>query len=207
LNGLYIMGTGILAEEILALAEHIGVPVQGFAENEVSDKAGTSLCGHPVIWVDDVPDGARCVCALSTATRKRFIEQLQGRVQFVNLVHPSSIVLPRTTLGEGTIISTGVLIASNSQLGRHVFVNRGARIGHHTRIGNIVSIQPGANIAGKIEIGDETYIGMGSIIIERLKIGKGSVVAAGSVVIRDVPDHVLVAGNPAVIKKEGIGVK
>jgi acetyltransferase EpsM len=141
---------------------------------------------------------------LSTTKRRLFINQVEGKAVFTNLVHPSSTILPGGSLGEGTVISTGVLIASQTSIGRHVFINRGARIGHHTRIENFVTIQPGANIAGVIEIGEASYIGMGAIIIERRKIGKGVTIAAGAVVTQDVPDQVLVAGNPAVIKKKGI---
>lgn len=207
MNGLFILGTGILAEEFCALAEHAGIPVEGFVENLDRNKAGSSLCGRTITWVEDVPAGATCVCALSTTKRRRFIDQLQGRVEYVNLVHPSSIILPRSTIGEGTILSCGTIVASNTSVGRHVFLNRGVRIGHHTRIGDFVTIQPGANVAGKVEVGEAAYIGMGAVIIERLKIGAGSVIAAGSVVIREVPDHVMVAGNPAVIKKEGIDAR
>jgi acetyltransferase-like isoleucine patch superfamily enzyme len=45
---------------------------------------------------------------------------------------------------------------------------------------------------------------MGAVIVERITIGAGAVVAAGSVVIRDVPDHVMVAGMPAVIVKRDV---
>jgi sugar O-acyltransferase (sialic acid O-acetyltransferase NeuD family) len=201
---LYILGTGLLAEEFSALAETSGFAVQAFVENMDPAKVGGRLCKRSVIWVDTLPADAPCVCALSTTRRTRFIEQVIGRAAFATLVHPSSVVLPSTELGEGTVVSTGVLIGCNSRIGRHVFINRGSRVGHHTRIGDFVTIQPGANIAGANEIGDQTYIGMGAIIVERLKIGRGVTVAAGSVVKRDVPDHTLVAGSPAVIKKRGV---
>jgi sugar O-acyltransferase (sialic acid O-acetyltransferase NeuD family) len=206
-EGLLILGTGLLAEEVFALATHAGIPVAGFIENLDQRKDGTSLCDRPVLWVDRYPQGAGCVCALATTKRRLFIEQVKGRARFVTLVHPSSIILPKTTLGEGTLISTGVLIASHTKIGRHVFLNRGARVGHHAQIGDYVTIQSGVNIAGFVEIGDSTYIGMGAIVINRLKIGKGVTIAAGAVVIRDVPDHVLVAGNPAMIKKENIDAR
>lgn len=204
---LFILGTGVLAEEFFALATDAGIPVAGFVENLDQRKEGTSLCSRPVLWVDRLPRGARCICAIATTKRFLFIKQVEGRAKFVTLMHPSSIVLPKSTLGEGTAVSTGVLIASNTIIGRHVFLNRGVRVGHHTRIGDYVTIQPGANIAGLVEIGDSTYIGMGSIVIDRLKIGQGVTIAAGAVVIQDVPNHVLVAGNPAVIKKEGIDAR
>jgi maltose O-acetyltransferase len=52
-----------------------------------------------------------------------------------------------------------------------------------------------------VTIGDDVWIGGGTIICPGVTIGNGAVIAAGSVVIHDVPDNVMVAGNPAVIKK------
>lgn len=52
-----------------------------------------------------------------------------------------------------------------------------------------------------VTIGSNVWIGANSIILPGVTIGDFSVVAAGSVVIKDVPSGVLVAGNPAVIKK------
>jgi sugar O-acyltransferase (sialic acid O-acetyltransferase NeuD family) len=207
MNELFILGTGVLAEEFFALAAHAGTSVAAFVENLDKRKVGTFLCDRPVIWYEEVSPGAPCICALSTTKRQFFINQLEGKANFVNVVHPSSVILPKTTIGAGTVISTGVLIASNTVIGRHVFFNRGARVGHHTKVGDFVTIQPGANIAGLVEIGEATYIGMGAIIIERLKIGKGVTVAAGSVITKDIPDHVLVAGNPAQVKKKGIDAR
>jgi sugar O-acyltransferase (sialic acid O-acetyltransferase NeuD family) len=204
MDEIFILGTGVLAEEFFALATDIGFNVAGFVENFDQRKDGTSLCDRPVLWVDRLPQGAPCVCAIATTKRHLFIKQVEGKAKFVNLVHPSSIILPKSTLGEGTTLSTGVLVASNTVIGRHVFLNRGVRVGHHTQISDYVTIQPGANIAGLVEIGDATYIGMGSIVLDRLKIGSGVTIAAGAVVIKDVPARVLVAGNPAVIKKRGI---
>lgn len=200
---LYILGTGLLAEEFSALAHPAGYDVKAFVENLDKAKTGGTLCDRPVIWVDELPPGAPCVCALSTTTRRRFIEQVADRASFVTLVHPSATVLAGTVLGAGTIVSSGVLIGSNTRIGRHVFLNRGAMVGHHARIGDFVTIQPGANVAGAGEIGDQTYVGMSAVVLERLTIGRGVTIAAGSVVKLDIPDHALVAGAPAVIKKAG----
>ena len=40
-------------------------------------------------------------------------------------------------------------------------------------------------------------VGSRSVILPGLTIGRWALVAAGSVVTRDVPDHAIVAGNPA----------
>jgi acetyltransferase-like isoleucine patch superfamily enzyme len=48
-----------------------------------------------------------------------------------------------------------------------------------------------------ITIGDYVVVGMGSIVLPGVTIGRGSIVGAGSVVTKDVPDGVVVGGNPA----------
>ena len=53
-----------------------------------------------------------------------------------------------------------------------------------------------------ILIEDDVFIGMNCLILKGITIGCGSVVGAGSVVTRDVPPHVVVAGNPARVLKE-----
>ena len=50
-------------------------------------------------------------------------------------------------------------------------------------------------------IGDNVWVGANAIILPGVTIGDYSVVAAGAVVTKDVPSGVLVAGNPAIIKK------
>lgn len=40
-------------------------------------------------------------------------------------------------------------------------------------------------------------IGSGSTILSKVTIGENAIVGAGSVVTKDVPAHVIVAGNPA----------
>lgn len=53
-----------------------------------------------------------------------------------------------------------------------------------------------------IFIGNNVWIGWGSIILKGVKIGDNSIIAAGAVVLNDVPANVLVAGNPAAIKRK-----
>lgn len=52
-----------------------------------------------------------------------------------------------------------------------------------------------------VHIGDHVWIGSKSIILKGVTVGNGSIVAAGSVVTKNVPDNVIVAGNPARIIK------
>ena len=60
----------------------------------------------------------------------------------------------------------------------------------------------GLEFGKPIVIGDNAWIGGGAIILPNLTIGNNVVIAAGSVVTKDVPDNVVVGGNPAKIIKK-----
>lgn len=53
-------------------------------------------------------------------------------------------------------------------------------------------------------IGRNSFIGAHSIIMPGVRVGDECIVAAGAVVTQDVPDHSIVAGNPARIIRSGI---
>ena len=50
---------------------------------------------------------------------------------------------------------------------------------------------------GKILVREGASLGASSVLIAGVTVGRWALVAAGAVVVRDVPDHGLVAGNPA----------
>ncbi|HCL4547759.1 TPA: sugar O-acetyltransferase [Clostridium botulinum] len=52
-----------------------------------------------------------------------------------------------------------------------------------------------------VVIGDNVWIGGNSVIVPGVTIGNNVVVAAGSIVVNDIPDNVVVGGNPAKIIK------
>ncbi|MGB8400205.1 acyltransferase, partial [Bradyrhizobium sp.] len=53
-----------------------------------------------------------------------------------------------------------------------------------------------------VRICDDAWIGAGAFVLRGVVVGEGAVVAAGAVVTRDVPPHVIVAGNPAVVLRD-----
>lgn len=206
---LLVLGTGNFALEAADLVSEIpGYRLEAFVDSVDRERCQETLNGLPILWVDDVApmaDTHRAVCALGTTRRNRFIERVDALgLPFATLRHPSAHVSRTSSVGEGSLISVGVVVAAHTRLGRHVLVNRGALIGHHTVIGDYVTIGPGANVAGSCQVGEGTHIGMSAIVLDHVTIGSHSVVGAGAVVTKDVPDRVKVVGIPARIVKEAI---
>ncbi len=56
--------------------------------------------------------------------------------------------------------------------------------------------------ARPITIEDDCWLGAGVIVCGGVTIGKGSVIGAGSIVTRNIPAHVLAAGNPCRVIRE-----
>lgn len=52
---------------------------------------------------------------------------------------------------------------------------------------------------GRVDIGNNVFIGYGAIILPNTRIGNNVIVGAGAVVAKDIPDNVVVAGNPCQI--------
>ena len=76
-------------------------------------------------------------------------------------------------------------------------------MGHRCQIySNVcIGVKGRVNNDGDPQIGNDVVIGTGAIILGNITIGNGTVIAAGSVVLTSVPEHVMVAGNPAIEKK------
>lgn len=49
---------------------------------------------------------------------------------------------------------------------------------------------------GVVIIGDNVFIGHGSIILPNVTIGNNVIIGAGTIIAKDVPDNVVIAGNP-----------
>jgi sugar O-acyltransferase (sialic acid O-acetyltransferase NeuD family) len=125
---------------------------------------------------------------------------------FVNAIHPSVIIGDNVQLGKGVVMMAGCIINPKSKIGDFTFFATGAQIDHDCNIKDYSSISAGSITGGYVTLGEFSAITLGVTIVDRLKIGKNTVIGAGSLILKDIPDNVLVYGNPARIvrtRKEG----
>lgn len=102
----------------------------------------------------------------------------------------------------GCNIMTGTIITNDIKIKKGTIINLNCTVGHDTVIGEFVEICPNVSISGNCEIGNYSFIGTNATILPKIKIGQNVIVAAGALVTKDVPDNCLVAGIPAIIKKQ-----
>ena len=138
------------------------------------------------------------------------------KIRMQHLYYKVSDVHPTTYLSFGSLISKDIKIGAFSYFGRR------CEICKKVEIGNYVMLAPWVKIVGKdhnvnvlgtpmifsgrpehpiTKIENDVWIATRSIIMAGVTIGTGSVVAAGSVVLKDVPPNSIVAGIPAIIKR------
>lgn len=137
----------------------------------------------------------------SNTARLKWTEKLnQHAFKIPILIHPSSTVSGKSTIGEGTVIMAGAVINTDATIGRSCIINTASTIDHDCILQDGVHTSPGTHLGGTVKVGERTWICIGATIINNIDIGCDSVIAAGAVVTKDVPSNVLVAGVPAFIK-------
>lgn len=120
----------------------------------------------------------------------------------VTLIHPSAVIAPDVAIGDGSVVMAGAIVSTGTHIGRWVTINTGAILDHDNVIEDNVHVAPGCRLAGNVRCKRDAIIGIGATIIPNITIGEGAYVAAGATVIADVSPHTLVAGCPAVKKKD-----
>jgi acetyltransferase EpsM len=118
-------------------------------------------------------------------------------LQFPNFIDPSCLVSPTSTIGEGNVLSFGIIIGHNTIINSNNSIWAGAIIEHDCILHGHSYIGPNVTISGFVEIGECSLIGSGAVILPEIKIGHNCIVGAGAVVTKDIPNNSIVKGNPA----------
>ncbi len=141
------------------------------------------------------------------------------------VIFPGVTIGERTRLGNFILIRSDTRIGKNCTIGSYVDIEGEVSIGDHVSLQSACYITRGVVIEDEVFFGPRVTtmndkrichrrknmafvraaprvlraarVGGGSILLPGITIGENAFVGAGSVVMRDVPDGMIVVGNPA----------
>jgi sugar O-acyltransferase (sialic acid O-acetyltransferase NeuD family) len=198
-------GTGVIvAEAVLAARESSPYTIFGFL-NDFAPQ-GARFADHPVLgpfdrW-RDCPPNAKFISAFPKAKESTVRLQRLAALgipddRCATVIHPTAVIAEGVELGAVSFVGACAVIEPGVIGGRHICVRGGSYISHDVRLGEFAYIGPNATILGRCSVGEGSHIGANAVCREETTIGRHAVVGTGAVVVANVPDRVVLAGNPA----------
>lgn len=146
-----------------------------------------------------------CIAQGEPNSKKQIRKKLEKNgYALATLISPTLHLPSSTKLGRGIVIKSGVSIGSDVIIGDNVSILANSNIGHDTILGDNCQIAPLVSISGNCVIGKDTYIGTQAAIMEKTLVGNGVIISMGACVFNDIPDGLIVMGNPARFVKNNI---
>jgi len=204
-SNVVIVGSGGHAKVVIDIIEKLNSHrIIGFID---SFKAkGTSIYGYEVLgdesYIHDnhsIIDGGIVAIGDNWVRSEvvRRILTIQPHFNFINAIHPSSIIARGVTIGAGTVVMAGAVINSDTVIGEHCVLNTKSSVDHDCTIRDFVTIAPNATTGGNVMIGHYTTLSLGANIIHSREVGSHTVIGAGSNVLSDIGSYSVAYGTPA----------
>lgn len=143
-------------------------------------------------------EGEEFALALGSPKLKRKIVGIMKAkgAKFATIIHPTALLNPFASYGEGFIMFPYSKLSCNSTVGDFVTL-LSTPIGHDNEIGEYTVISGGCNIVRNVKIGKDVFLAAGVCIAQDVVIGDGAYLGLGSVVLKDVKPGAKMFGNPA----------
>jgi sugar O-acyltransferase (sialic acid O-acetyltransferase NeuD family) len=199
---LVIVGCGGFGRETLDWASHShGYDQIGMIDDAPDFERFPRLKAHYLGTTTDFSPAPNdeLVIAIGDPTKRSFIDaQLRTKgATFGSVIHPTSLISPSSTIGEGAVLAPFTVVTTDVHIGRHAHLNIATTIGHDVKLGNFVTLSSHTDITGGCTLGDRVFLGSGARILPACNLAAGTRVGAGCVVMRSVREtSVLIAPRP-----------
>jgi len=212
MKDIIILGAGASGQEIALLIEEINTHskewnLKGYLDSHPWAE-GKTLLGYPVLggfhnYIEYVENCYFVVSFGDSRYRKKVVEKVNSKkTKWATLISPTVRIHPSNKIGVGCVIGRLTDLTFDCVIGNHVLLNIHLVLGHDVHVGDYSVISPNVTVNGGAKIGSVCSIGA-NVFIRDVTVSNRVVVGASSCVVNDVPENVVIAGNPAKIIKNG----
>jgi UDP-perosamine 4-acetyltransferase len=205
---LVIIGGGGHAAVLADTIELLGLSGRGYVGPAQGDGLEWAYLGDDEAFLQTEPQGIELLNGLGSVAAiglraELYTRYLQRGFHFASLIHPAAVLSrKRVRNGKGLQVLAAAVVNTGACLGDNVLINTRAVVEHGCRVGDHSHVATAAVLCGGVELGERVHIGANATVNQGVRIGDGAVVASGAVVTADVPPGALVAGVPAVLKRQ-----
>jgi sugar O-acyltransferase (sialic acid O-acetyltransferase NeuD family) len=199
-----IIGAGGFAKETLCcFIDSLNSSNRYAASNFCFMIEDEKVTGEKVLGVDVLPistidvEKHRVIVAIGDPNRRKLVvEGLPRNMEFVTVIHPSAVISEFASIGEGSIVTAGVIITCDITIGKHAHLNLHTTVGHDCVIGDYLTTTPGVNISGNCNFGEAVYFGTNASVKQGISICDRVTVGMGAVVLKNIEEPGTYVGNP-----------
>lgn len=200
-----IIGTGGFAREVFCyVIDVLKTKYQDIDYSKICFLDKDELCnGEKIMGVNVIPESSfdpeKYVVLVGIGDpkiRKKVVEKMPKNTVYATLIHPNAIVSDWVEIGEGSIITPGVIITCNIKMGKQTQLNLFTTIGHDCELGDYFTTAPSVNISGNCIFDECVYFGTNSAVRQGVSICNNVTIGMGGVVVKNINEPGVYIGNP-----------
>ncbi len=161
------------------------------------------IIGKSTNWRDYLTSHAFALAIGNNKIRLSLFKELsQAKAKLPNIIHPSAIISPFATLGQGNVVFANSVINPAVTINNVCIINTAATIDHDCQLADAVHISPGVHLSGTVFVKELSWFGVGSCSVQSITIAQNTQIGAGAAVTKSTKANGLYVGVPAVRIKE-----
>ncbi len=202
-----VYGAGLGLKQVMEIIDRLDdAEIAGLYDDD-PERRGKNILGHRVAggWREFLEDSSKgvfdsLVVSLHSEHRKKLVERIlheAPHVELETLIDTRALLSGGVRYDKGVFVEAGAVIGPDTYLGCGVIVDVGATVSHDCYIGAYSHLSPGCVLSGVVKLEENVLVGAGAVINSQVTVGRNVVITPGSAVVSNVPDSVVVSGNPA----------